>query len=82
MAPKLQSQVSMEERESLVSTCRRLTQYENTNAQDWILYSPRSLGFRVDSRRLSSNSSSVQAVVLVPGSEGAPTANNVMDLRM
>ena len=31
--------------------------------------------------RLSSNSSSVQAVALVPGSEGAPTTNSVMDLR-
>ena len=32
-------------------------------------------------RRLSSDSSSVQVVALVPGSEGAPTMNNVMDLR-
>ena len=31
---------------------------------------------------LSSDSRSVQAVALVPGSEGAPTTNSVMDLRM
>ena len=33
------------------------------------------------SRRLSSDSSSLQVVALVPGSEGASTTNNVMDLR-
>ena len=33
------------------------------------------------SRRLSSYSNSVQVVAFVPGSEGAPTANSVMDLR-
>ena len=44
-------------------------------------YSPRSSGFRLAARRLSSNLSSVQVVALVPGSEGAPTANSVMDLR-
>ena len=32
-------------------------------------------------RRLSSESSSMQVVALVPGSKGAPTANSVMDLR-
>ena len=71
----------MEERESLLSTCRRLNQYERTNAQDWRVDSLRSSGFRVASRRLSSYSSSVQVVALVPGSEGDPTTNNVMDLR-
>ena len=40
-----------------------------------------SSGFKVASRRLSSYSSSVPMVALVPGSEGAPTANSVMDLR-
>ena len=34
------------------------------------------------SRRLSSYLIVVQVVVLIPGSEGYPTANNVMDLRM
>ena len=33
-------------------------------------------------RRLSSDSSPVQAVGLVAGSEGVPTTNNVMDLRI
>ena len=32
-------------------------------------------------RRLSSDLSLVQVVALVPGLEGAPTTNNVMDLR-
>ena len=38
--------------------------------------------FRVAARRLSSYSSLVQVAALVPSSEGAPTANGVMDLRM
>ena len=78
---RLQSRVPMEERESLLSTGRRLPQHEQTNAQEWGIDSPRSLGFQVATRRLSSDSSSVQVVVFVPGSEGAPTANSVMDLR-
>ena len=32
-------------------------------------------------KRLSSYSSSVQVIALVPGLERAPTTNNVMDLR-
>ena len=71
----------MEERESLLSTGRRLIQHERTNAQEWGIDSPRRSGFRVVSRRLSLDSNSVQVVVLVPGLEGAPTPNNVMDLR-
>ena len=71
----------MEERESLLSTGKRIGQYEWINAQDWRMDSPRSSRFRVASRRLSSDSSSVQVVALVPGSGGAPTTNNVMDLR-
>ena len=72
----------MEERESLLSAGRRLNQHERTNAQEWGFDSPRSSGFRVAARRLSSNSSSVQVVALVPSSEGAPTANSVTNLRM
>ena len=72
----------MEERESLLSTGRRLSQHERTNAQEWGIDSPRSSGFRVVARRLSSDSSSVQVVALLPGSEGAPTTNSVMDFRM
>ena len=71
----------MEERESLLSTGKRLSQHERTNAQEWGFDSPRSSGFRVAARRLSSDSSSMQVVALVPGSEGAPIANSVMDLR-
>ena len=80
VAPRVQSRVPMEERESLLSTGRRLSQHERTNAQEWRIDSPRSLGFKVADRRLSSYLSSVQVVALVPGSEGAPTMNNVMDL--
>ena len=81
MAPRVQSRVPMEERESLLSTGKTLSQHERTNAQEWGIDSPRSLGFRVAARRLSSDSSSVQVVALVPGSEGAPITSNVMDLR-
>ena len=81
VVPRVQSRVPMEERESLLSTGRRLCQHERTNAQEWGFDSPGSSGFRVASRRLSSYSSSVQVVALVPGSEGAPIANSVMDLR-
>jgi hypothetical protein len=42
---------------------------------------PRNPGFRVVSRRRSSGSSSMQVLILALGSEGAPTANTVMDLR-
>ena len=71
----------MEEMESLLSTSRRLSQHERTSAQEWRIDSPRSSRFKVAARRLSSDSSSMQVVALVPGSEGAPTANSVMDLR-
>ena len=81
VVPRVQSRVSMEERESLLSIGMRLSQYERTNAQDWRVDSPRNSGFRVAVRRLSSYSSLVQVVALVPGSEEAPTANSAMDLR-
>ena len=81
MAPRIQSRVLMEERESLLSNGRRLNQHEQTNAQEWGIDPPRSSGFKVAPRRLSSDSSSVQVVALVPGSEEAPTANSVMDLK-
>ena len=41
--------------------------------------SPSSSGFRVVSKRRSSGSSLVQVLRLAPGSEGATTANNVME---
>ena len=81
VVPRVQSRVPMEEMKSLLSTGRRLFQHEQTNAQEWRIDSPRSSGFKVVAGRLSLDSSSVQVVALVPGSEGAPTANNVMDLR-
>ena len=82
VAPRVQSRVPMEERESLLSTGKRLIQQERTNSQEWGFDSPRSSGFRVAAKRLSSDSSSIQVVALVRGSEGVPTANSVMDLRM
>ena len=82
VVPRVQSRVPMEERESLLSTDKRLSQHERTNAQEWGIDSSRSSGFRVASRRLSSDLSLTQVVALVPGLEGAPTANSVMDLRM
>ena len=81
VAPRVQSRVPMEERESLLNTSMRLSQHERTNAQEWGFDSPRSSGFRVAAGRLSSDSSSVQVVALVLGSRGAPTTNSVMDLR-
>ena len=59
VVPRVQSPVSMEERESLLSTGRRLSQHERTNTQEWRIDSPRSSGFRVVARRLSSDPSSV-----------------------
>ena len=56
VAPRVQSRVPMEERESLLSTGSRLSQHERTNAQEWGFDSPRSSGFRVASRRLYSDS--------------------------
>ena len=82
MAPRVQSRVPMEGRECLLSTGRRFSQHERTNAQEWGIDSPSSSRLRVAARRLSLDSSSVQIVALVPGSEGAPAGNSVMDLRM
>jgi hypothetical protein len=81
VGPRIQSRNPREERESLLSTDRRLSWCEWTKAQGGRVDSPRSSGFRVVSRRRSSGSSSVQVLRLAPGSEGAPTANSVMDLR-
>jgi hypothetical protein len=77
VGPRIQSCISREERESLLSTNRRLSWCDQTEAQGGV-DSPRSLGFRVAVRRRSSGSSYVQVLRLAPGLEGAPTANNVM----
>jgi hypothetical protein len=73
----IQSCIPREERESLLSTGRRLSQCSRTNAQGGV-DSPRSSGFRVAVRRRSSSSSSVQVLRMAPGSEGAPTEHSVM----
>jgi hypothetical protein len=77
VGPRIQSCILREEKESLLSTHRRLNWCDQTDAQGGV-DSPRSSGFRVVVRRRSSSSSYVQVLRLVPGSEGAPTANNVM----
>jgi hypothetical protein len=77
VGPRIQSCIPREERESLLSSDRRLNWCDRTNAQGGA-DSPRSSRFRVVIRRRSSGSSSVQVLRLAPGSEGASTANNVM----
>jgi hypothetical protein len=77
VGPRIQSCIPREERESLLSTDRRLSWCDRTKAQGGV-DSPRSSGFRVVVRRRSSGSSYVQVLGLAPGSEGAPTANSVM----
>jgi hypothetical protein len=72
VGPRIQSCIL-----SLLSTGRRLSWCDRTDAQGGV-DSPRSSGFRVAVRRMSYGSSSVQVLKMAPGSEGAPTANNVM----
>jgi len=72
MAPRYQSCILREESESLLSTGRRLSEVDRTNAQDEV-----SSGFREVARRRSSSSSSVQILRMAPGSEGAPTKHSV-----
>jgi hypothetical protein len=60
-----------------LSTGERLSWCDRTDAQGGV-YSPRSLGFRVAVRRMSSGSSSVQMSRMALGLEGAPTENSVM----
>jgi hypothetical protein len=77
MGPRIHCCILREERESLLSTDRRLSWCDRTKAQGRV-DSPRNSRFRVVSKRRSSGSSFVQVFGLVPGSEGAPTANSVM----
>jgi hypothetical protein len=77
VGPRIQSCILREERESLLSTDRRLSWCDRTDAQGGV-DSPRSSGFRVVVRRMSSGSSSVQVLRMAPGSEGAPTEHSVM----
>jgi hypothetical protein len=75
VAPRIQSCILREERESLLSTGRRLSQVDRTDAQDEV-----SSGFREVARRRSSSLRSVQILRMAPGSEGAPIEHNVMGL--
>jgi hypothetical protein len=77
LGPRIQSHILREERESLLSTGRRLIWCDRTDAQGGV-DSPRSSGFIVAVRRRSSSSSSVQVLRISPGSEGAPTKHSVM----
>jgi hypothetical protein len=74
MAPRIQSCIPREESEFLLSTGRRLSQIDRTNAQDEV-----SSGFQDVVRRRSSSSSSMQVLRMAPGSEGAPTEHSVME---
>jgi hypothetical protein len=80
VGPRIQPQNTREERVPLLSTDRRLSWCEWTKAQGGVDY-PRSSGFIVVSKRMSSSSSSMQVLRLAPSSKGAPIADNVMDLR-
>jgi hypothetical protein len=73
VAPRIQSCIPREESESLMSTGRRLSQVDQTNAQDEV-----SSRFQDIARRRSSSSSSVQVLRMAPGSKGAPTDHSVM----
>jgi hypothetical protein len=68
VAPRYHSCILREESESLLSTGRRLSQVDRTDAQDEV-----SSRFWEVSRRRSSSPSSVQMLWMAPGSEGAPT---------
>ena len=73
VVPRIQSCITREGSESLLSTSRRLSQVDRTVSQDEV----RS-GFWEVARRRSSSSSSMQVLRMGPGSEGAPTEHNVM----
>ena len=73
VAPRYQSFIPREESESLLSTGRRLSQVDRTNAQDEV-----SSMFQDVARRRSSSSSFVQVLRMALGSEGAPTEHSVM----
>jgi hypothetical protein len=75
---RVQSCILREERESLQSIDRRLSWCERTKAQSGRMDFLRSSGFRVVASRMISGLSYVQVLRLAPGSEGAPTENNVM----
>jgi hypothetical protein len=81
VGPRIQSRNPREERESLLSTNRRLNWCEWTEVQGGRVDSPRSSRFKVVARRRSSGSSLVQVLRLAPDLEGAPTANSVIDLK-
>jgi hypothetical protein len=73
VAPRFQSCILREESKSLLSTGKRLSQVDRTNAQEEV-----SSGFQDVARRRSSSSSSVQVLRMAPSSEGAPTEHSVM----
>ena len=74
MAPRIQSCIPREESKSLLSTGKRLSQADRTNAQDEV-----SSRFQDVARRRSSSSSFVQVLRMAPGSEGGPTEHSVKE---
>jgi hypothetical protein len=74
VVPRIQSFISREENESLLSTRRRLSQVDRTNDQAEV-----SSGFQDVARKRSSSLSFVQVLRMAPGSEGSPTKHSVME---
>lgn len=80
MAPEAagnQPRIPREETESLLSTGRRASRSDGTNAQGVA-----SSGFPVAVSGGSSGSSLVQVLGMAPGSEGAPTALSMIEMKM
>jgi hypothetical protein len=67
-----------EEKESLQSTSRRFSRCDGATNQSGRMDSPRSSGFRVAIKMMSSGSNFVQVLGMAPSSKGAPIVNNVM----
>jgi len=77
VGPRIQPRIPREETESLLSTGRRASRSDGTNAQGVA-----SSGFPVAVSGGSSGSSSVQVLGMAPGSEGAPTALSMIEMKM
>jgi len=79
VGPRIQYYIPREERQSLLTTGRRLNSCDQTDAQGEV-DSPRSSRFRINLKRMSSCSSSVQVLRMDPSSEVSHTENNVIGM--
>jgi hypothetical protein len=77
VVPRVYYCILREESECLLSTIRRLVWCDRTDAQGGV-NSPRSSGFRVASRSISSTLSYLQVLMMDPCSVGYPTEQIVM----